>query len=190
MALDVSKLRQQEQVQATGSNPAASTSTSSSSQPINMTTGSISTEEKRQKEIEFINSTEFKNCPDEDKTELLKQQFPYLSELSKEDFNKYVEDIKVAAQEKTQEATETETPTPSTQESEVTETEGGQPAVINSELEEKLKAKEQELKTLITEYAKDSGQQNIDLKRLIDELNKKQLRNEKLSEIEQNILNL
>ena len=64
MALDVSKLRQQEQVQATGNNPAASTAASSSSQPIDMTTGSLTPEQKQAKILEFIKSGEFKKCPD------------------------------------------------------------------------------------------------------------------------------
>lgn len=99
MALDVSKLRQQEQVQATGNNPAASTSASTPSQPIDMTTGTMSAEEKRQKEIEFINSAEFKNCPDEDKAELLKQQFPYLSGLSDSELARFLLEIMTQSRE-------------------------------------------------------------------------------------------
>ena len=90
MALDVSKLRQQEQVQATGNNPAASTSASSSSQPIDMKTGTMTPEEKQAKVLEFIKSGEFKECPDEQKIELLKQQFPDLAELSEKDLAKYI----------------------------------------------------------------------------------------------------
>lgn len=89
MALDVSKLRQQEQVQATGNNPAASTSASSSSQPIDMKTGTMTAEEKQAKVLEFIKSGEFKECPDDQKLELLKQQFPELAELSEENLVKY-----------------------------------------------------------------------------------------------------
>ncbi|MBO5385067.1 hypothetical protein J6A64_02015 [bacterium] len=89
MALDVSKLRQQEQVQATGNNPAASTSASSSSQPIDMKTGTMTAEEKQAKVLEFIKSGEFKKCPDDQKLELLKQQFPELAELSEENLVKY-----------------------------------------------------------------------------------------------------
>ena len=89
MALDVSKLRQQEQVQATGNNPAASTSASSSSQPIDMKTGTMTPEEKQAKVLEFIKSGEFKKCPDDQKLELLKQQFPDLAGLPEKDLARY-----------------------------------------------------------------------------------------------------
>ena len=105
MALDVSKLRQQEQVQATGNNPAASTSASSSSQPIDMKTGTMTAEEKQAKVLEFMNSSIYKECKDEEKLELLKAEFPFLAEMPKEELQKLITEIQAKIDNKT-----TETP--------------------------------------------------------------------------------
>ncbi len=201
MALDVSKLRQQEQVQATGNNPAASTSASSSSQPIDMKTGTMTPEEKQAKILEFIKSGEFKKCPDDQKLELLKQQFPDLAGLPEKDIARYIaEAINTLPAEEKAEIAETiiraynkhhtEAMAPAVNENLTDDTlvEPEQPAET-TEKTVKNNNDSQDLETLALQYAeKNKLGTNID--EIISHIKSKKVENTQLTEEEQQILNL
>lgn len=201
MALDVSKLRQQEQVQATGNNPAASTSASTSSQPIDMKTGTMTPEEKQAKILEFIKSSEFKKCPDDQKLELLKQQFPDLAGLPEKDIARYIaEAINTLPAEEKAEIAETiiradnkhhtKAMASAVNENLTKDTlvEIKQPAET-TEKTAKNNNDSQDLETLALQYAeKNKLGTNID--EIISHIKSKQVENTQLTEEEEQILNL
>ena len=180
MALDVSKLRQQEQVQATGNNPAASTSASSSSQPIDMKTGTMTAEEKQAKVLEFMNSSIYKECKDEEKLELLKAEFPFLAEMPKEELQKLITEIQAKIDNKTTETpnkidTEVDAKTPADEVAEETTSESD-----TSELEQ-----------LAEKYCTNNDIKNADINDIIAKIaTKEQLDETSLTEDERKILEI
>ena len=196
MALDVSKLRQQEQVQATGNNPAASTSASSSSQPIDMKTGTMTPEEKQAKLLEFIKSGEFKKCPDDQKLELLKQQFPDLAGLSEKDLAKYLaEAINTLPAEEKSEVTKTlaKTIDENTLNTELKNASDSAAVKQTSDATpEKATTNDtnsQDLEALALQYA-EKNKIGASIDEIISHIKAKQVENTQLTEEEQQILNL
>ena len=180
MALDISKLRQQEQVQATGTTPAASTSASSSNQPIDMTTGTVSPEEQQAQVLEFIKSGEFKNCQNEQRLDLLKHQFPHLNSLSNEELGKYLAEIVTLARKSEQGK--------SYEQQEVTNNSQGTDINTSNITEEEV-ANTSELEQLASVYASENKIQ-ADIDEIIAHIQTKNMSGEALTDVEQKILNL
>lgn len=196
MALDVSKLRQQEQVQATGNNPAAGTSASSSSQPIDMKTGTMTPEEKQAKVLEFIKSGEFKKCPDDQKLELLKQQFPDLAGLPEKDLARYfAEAINTLPAEEQAEVTQTLAKTIDENTLNTELKTASESATVEQTTEAPPEeaatndTNSQDLETLALQYA-EKNKLGASIDEIISHIKSKQVENTQLTEEEQQILNL
>ena len=182
---NIKKLQQAQQVQTTGT-PAASTSASNSttSQPIDMKSKTVTEEQKIQVMVDFLNSGEYKNCPDEDKAELLKQKFP---NLAAEELNKYVTAAKTAIEEKEEQKAVDKKEGRKTDKSEEKEA-SAKKEIRNPKLEE-LKNK---LGERILDYTEENGVQyaGMSFDEILQELKRKKESGENLNKKEKDILRL
>ena len=194
---NIKKLQQAQQVQTTGT-PAASTSASNSttSQPIDMKSKTVTEEQKIQVMVDFLNSGEYKNCPDEDKAELLKQKFP---NLAAEELNKYVTAAKIAIEEKAaQQSTETEEEkeTPNSESKKTTsstETEEDSAQPTNNDVKKEkhnpfLRSLKNKVRAQLIKIIKENYYQGITPEKLLEIIKAKAKKGQQLTTLEEKIL--
>lgn len=174
MSIESVNIKSKQIVDTVGSTTSGSR-TDSVSQPINMKSGAPTPEENQKRELEFINSTEFKNCSDKDKLELLKQQFPYLAGLSDEKLKEHLTQLKVASEKNS-----------TTQDSQTDISAKSQPSATANSSETSATS---ELEQLAERYCQENNIKNADIDVVISKLSaKKRVGN--LTKTEQRILDL